>query len=452
MNSNTLATMRMSKIDIFYIAIFYIGIIGFYCGIVNMYFWLILLLVRLSFSHKKEVAIFCLLFGSNLFGRMFESTELVIVITIIFPIVGFIILRSDIRKIIINNQRSYLYLSIIVIFFCIYFLLSSQNSYAQGKIVRLVVRAYIWLTTFLILFQSKRIFNKNFTYFFLLLALFYLSQAYQLYGIKPDSLFDLSFFREEVNILGRNDEDKSIVNPHTLGYLSCGAMAFYISKKGTLERNYTELMLLSLLSFFIIVISGARQTLVCYILIYSLAFFVRNGKMSMKNFFIACCILFILCCSILALSRESDSINKMLSSETLDKKLNRDITTPFIIMEINPTFGIGFGEYPNYTIKNYPHNIILEIICEEGFFGLVIILLIVCLYSYSVHKLGVSFIYYIANNQMFLIIFLTLFFMRSMISGDISEGISIFSILFCYRSHSYALINSKYYEKKLYGK
>jgi|GEM_PF-1735786 len=430
-------TKKRRRIDFFYILILLFGMIGLYVGVVNMYFWLILLVSRFFMSSKKEIGLFFLLFGSSLFGRMFASDTLVVYITIFFPLIGIILLRQDILRIIHSHRRSYWYLSILILFFALHFLFSDLNPYAQGKITRMIIRGYIWLTVFLIYFHTPNIGNRNFTYFLLILALFYLSQAYQLYNIRPLFFGDISFFRSLLHELGRNDLGTLIVNPHTLGYLACGAITFYLSKKGSLNGDIFVTISLSALVLLLVFISGTRQTIVSFVIIYFLAIILRGGKLRLKNFIIAIGVLLILVFIINEMSSSSEFINRMVSEENeIDERLHRDINTPFRVMEINPLTGVGFGEYKNHASKEYPHNMFLEIICEEGYLGLIVVLLISFFYLFPVlNRYGLSIVSYISINRVFPILLFTLFFLRAMISGDLSSSISVFAVLFSYTNY-----------------
>lgn len=432
-----------TKIDNLYIILFFLGIVGLYTGLVNMYFWLGLLLVRLVMSKRVEVGVFFLFLGSSLFGRLFESLSLTIVITAVVPIIGLILLRKEVIKVLINNHRSYIFLSLVILFFLIYFLLSDQNPYAQGKIVRLIVRGYIWLTAFLILFEYRRINVREFTYYFLILSLFYLSQAYQLYGIRPSSFFDIAFFRNIVELIGRNEEGTLAVNPHTLGYLSCGAIAFYVSSEKNISKNYLQLIFLSLISFFIILVSGARQTMVIFVIIYAIAFMLKKGRLNIKSLTVGLIVLVALLLSLQFFADKSEHIERMFSEEmTTAERLHRDLDTPFKVMNIDPTFGIGFGEYPNYANKDYPHNFFLEILSEEGILGLIILSIILLLYILPIASKE-NLIFYTTSSGVAPIIFFLVFFVRGMISGDVSSSISFIAVLFCYRVRHYNIIPKK---------
>ena len=105
------------RLDLIFCYISLLGILGIYVGIVNMYFWIFLLITRLAMCRRIELGIFLLFLGSSLWGRLFASKELVLIFTIIPLLVGMFILRKEILKILVFNKRSFLFFSILILYF-----------------------------------------------------------------------------------------------------------------------------------------------------------------------------------------------------------------------------------------------------------------------------------------------------------------------------------------------
>lgn len=102
----------------------------------------------------------------------------------------------------------------------------------------------------------------------------------------------------------------------------------------------------------------------------------------------------------------------------------------FQLWEEQPLVGHGIGSWPILLgigdLRNYPHNIILEIIVELGLIGVLIFLSIVFL---SVRALGKT---KMLRENPFLILLLMLFIntiVNSMVSGDISDNRIVFAML-----------------------
>ncbi|WP_152614084.1 O-antigen ligase family protein [Sanguibacteroides justesenii] len=419
------------RLDLIFCYISLLGILGIYVGIVNMYFWIFLLITRLAMCRRIELGIFLLFLGSSLWGRLFASKELVLIFTIIPLLVGMFILRKEILKILVFNKRSFLFFSILILYFTIMFLLGPQNEYAKEKILKLFVRGYVWLVAFLIYVQTYRISNRNLAILFIILALFYLSQSYQLYGVRPAYLGDISFFRNFSDIIGRTFTGGSILNTHTLAYLSLGALTFWLSDKRFLYKKQKGFFILFfLLSFSLILISGVRQALVGVVIILALRLFLNKKKIiSFRNFFTLFVIFYMLISVVSFFS--SEYLEKTLSQQnTVETRLNRDFVTPFRVLAIDPVFGVGFGGYPDYANKNYPHNLFLEILCELGIVGFIFILLCLLLFWFGRYK--IKLIRYKSINGAYLFLLFALFFIRSMISGDLAENIILINLLLCF--------------------
>ncbi|KIO46303.1 O-antigen ligase domain-containing protein [Sanguibacteroides justesenii] len=419
------------RLDLIFCYISLLGILGIYVGIVNMYFWIFLLITRLAMCRRIELGIFLLFLGSSLWGRLFASKELVLIFTIIPLLVGMFILRKEILKILVFNKRSFLFFSILILYFTIMFLLGPQNEYAKEKILKLFVRGYVWLVAFLIYVQTYRISNRNLAILFIILALFYLSQSYQLYGVRPAYLGDISFFRNSAIKMGTTFTGGNILNTHTLAYLPLGALTFWMSDKNILGKKQIGLSIVFfLLSFGLILMSGVRQALGVLIVIFALRLFLNKRRIiSFRNLFTLLVIFYIVVSVVSWFG--SEYLEKTLSQRnTVEARLNRDFVTPFRVLAIDPVFGVGFGGYPDYANKNYPHNLFLEILCELGMVGFMVILM--CLGAFWVSRRKINMVRFRTLNNAYLFLLFTVFFMRSMISGDLTGNIVLLGLLLCF--------------------
>lgn len=419
------------KIDLAFCCILLLGILGIYVGIVNMYFWILLLITRLAMCRRIELGIFLLFLGSSLWGRLFAAKELVLIFTIIPLLVGMFILRKEILKILVFNKRSFLFFSILILYFTIMFLLGPQNEYAKEKILKLFVRGYVWLAAFLIYVQTFRISNRNLAVLFIILALFYLSQSYQLYGVRPTYFGDISFFRDSAITMGKIFTGGSVLNTHTLAYLPLGALTFWISDKNIFSKKQRGLSIIFfLLSFGLILMSGVRQALGVLIVIFALRLFLNKKRIiSFRNIFTLLLIFYIIV-SVASWSG-SEYLEKTLSQQnTIETRMNRDFVTPFRVLAIDPIFGVGFGGYPDYANKNYPHNLFLEILCELGLVGFIVIS--ICLVIFWINRRKINMVRFRTLNKAYLFLLFTVFFMRSMISGDLTGNIVLLGLLLCF--------------------
>lgn len=411
----------LSRADKIFIALIGAGVLSIYVGVVSMYLWLGLMLVRLFFLNRVELGLFSLMFGSSLFGRLFASDQLVVVLTTGFLILGYILLRKEILQTIVHNRVSWIVFAALLFYFVVMYLLGPMNSYATGKISRLVVRGITWLLMFQIYVQSRDVNNNHFAILFGLLSIFYLSQAYVVYGVRPHSLLDVSFFRDIAAEVGRDDSNTMVVNSHTLGYLATGTLLFFISHDKYNVKSLWSWTIISI-SLLIVIISGARHTMVIFASLLSFRFILNNG-MAVKNITIACACLFLL--GFIIFNSGVSSIEKSKAGTSIGETFNRDFETPFYVMQIDPVFGVGFGGYQEYGNKKYPHNILFEIFSEFGAVGSAIIL------TFIVISVLISNIYirYYTGSGVYFILFLTMYLLCALVSGDLSSNIRGFAVL-----------------------
>ena len=111
------------------------------------------------------------------------------------------------------------------------------------------------------------------------------------------------------------------------------------------------------------------------------------------------------------------------TSSDAEERLNRNYDYPLQVIEDYPFTGIGFGHYFNpMTYEIYPHNIILEILCELGAFGMVVLLIPTLVMAIAMR---VSFSTQLQNGYKVLLLWIP-YVVRSLISGDLGENIVVF--------------------------
>ncbi len=391
-----------------------------------MYAWLAAISIYLFFLNRIEIGIFFLLFGSGLFGRMFASQTLYISVIVVSLLLGITLLYKEIISVINNHPREIFFALLFIVFFLIYFLVSPMTDYGKDKILKLSIRTLIWITTFLILSENERIDTKVYGIIFLMLSLFYLSQALELYHVRAHNFFDFSSFRLEATTLGRSDSKVGIVSWHTLGYLSLASCVFWISRKNIWNDEKISSLILIFCTFWIIAIAGARQTFFSFGIVLLFRCLISNNKITDLSNIIKICFFVIIFIFVIELIGSSYYDQVIFSGDT-GSKLNRDVSTPEKIAAINPLFGIGFGCYPLYTHKDYPHNFFLEVICELGLIGLIIFIVFTLLFILlSPRK---NYLRFTTRNGFYLFLLAIIFFLRSQISGDVADSMSFMCIL-----------------------
>lgn len=418
---------REKLINKYFLIIIIIGLLAYYFGIANMYFWILILLIRLSNFNRAEFGFFSLLIGSSLFGRMIPSKEINMFIVIVFTLVGIVFLYKEIIFVLKNNLHSFCFLLLLCIFFLFAYLGGPQTDYSYEKLSKASSRIIIWTIAFLIYTRAKTISNKRIGMAFLILTMFYLSECFQLYGVKPSSFSDTTFFRDYCLRIGRDENNTAVVNYHTLAYLSLSSIVFWTIKKDFLNGDKWNTYIIGFISFWIVALSGARQVVFVFGILAVIRYLLsKENSISIGHTFKAFLIL-LLFVSLISSFGSSYYESALDSNADVAYRLHRDVNTPFIVMAINPLWGVGFGGYALYASKDYPHNIFLEIICEEGFVGFVVFLVIILFFITTNNNK--KYFRYTTNDKSYLFILLVLFFARAQISGDLTTSVSFLAIL-----------------------
>lgn len=406
------------------------GLFAYYLGLVNMYIWVFVLFVLLRHFNREEVGFFSLLFGTGLFGRMIPSKEIYLFTVVFFTLLGIILLLDKIIYVIRKHSHSVFFFIIVWLFFMIAFFLGPHTDYSYVKISKASPRFFLWLVAFLIYVESNQISNKRIGLAYLILTLFYLSECGQLYGVKPSSLFDTTFFRDYCTLIGRDENNTSVVNYHTLSYLSLASIVFWTLNADFLVKNKTNTYLIAIVSFWIIAISGTRQAVFVFGVLAVIRYIESKRKTISASNIMKILLFAFIFVSIVSLLGSSYYETALNSDAEAGERLHRDTVTPFLVMAIDPVWGIGFGGYPLYANKDYPHNFFVEMICEEGFIGLITFLIVIFLFV--VTNKNKNYFRYQTKNGSYLFMLFMLFFTKAQISGDLTSSVSFIAILFSF--------------------
>ena len=130
---------------------------------------------------------------------------------------------------------------------------------------------------------------------------------------------------------------------------------------------------------------------------------------------------------------QTDAFQSFGQARTFEELVNRPYDKAVTIMSEYPLFGKGLGGYSNDGLISYPHNIFLEIINEMGFAGLLAIIIIS---SSAIRHNNLSLRSLNANGTYTILLLLALF-IRVNASGDLSENIYFFSLLFSTENKSF---------------
>lgn len=324
------------------------------------------------------------------------------------------------------------YLVLLIIFSMFIGLLYSGNSdYGLSKFLTC-------LLTSIGLFLVRRVIIANtqsLCFFILLLILIYAIEIYQIYGPISSLLIDVGVrFR-----LGWDEDGNSLqASPIAISRFICIGLIclWYLSQK--LENsgsNYKLLLsivciLVLPVSVFLLFLSGTKSPILALLLSYALVN-IRSLHRVISIRLSKIVLVFGFCIFITFLSSLDSSIQEFITYRYLDfggAISDREMQLLRALSRIDISillFGVGTGDFGLYVtglaIRDYPHNIFLELLFENGLLAsvcLAIIFIYALILSYSATSLEIKF-------YCCLLIFFTI---TSMFSGDLISNAIIFPL------------------------
>ena len=343
--------------------------------------------------------------------------SLVIIIFILLSHSGFRLRKN-------NNPLFpyYLIFSLLLIFGNIY---TNAPQYALFKTFLFTSVLFPFMLTSHFDFDMKR---YLILFSILLLGLFYLK-----FG-NPLNLASSSdvFFR-----LNSEDNNPIIISRG----LSLALIIFFFSFRNSssiFEKIFKAFIILNLLIF--IYITGSRGPVLSLIiaLFFYLFYNIQNGTLGVRKFLIiAVPALLIISYFISKFSFlfQNRLFDKVSAYDSMDVRLEPQVflITDFLEQNMfNILFGTGTGNfgyaYTGRDFSEYPHNIFLEIIYENGIFSLIIFLCVLFVLFYHFFKGNI-----IKKNIYFFVISI-FFLVNAQFSGDLSSN--VFFFVFAYFSTS----------------
>lgn len=338
-------------------------------------------------------------------------------------LVAFAIMNVHILKLFSKrNILPLVYIGVIIGIMAIYYILGPINELSTTKMLNTVVTTIPYTIGMMLFCMSKEIRPDRIALMFVLFGLSLICVMYDLrFYSQLEGVLDFNTIR--ANTVSLKHSGLPYINYHTLGFSGVWAVAYLLAGRDSIRGVFD--ILLILVALWIILLSGARQALISFVLVFGSWLMVKNGRVKMSNVVL---LLSTIVVGYLILEMlELDIFQKTLDAdEDLGGRLNRDVDTPLEIMKLKPLFGLGVGQYHMVSASPYPHNLLLELICEFGIVGLILFTAVVVHYLIlNRSRLGSR----LKNGFLPFIIILP-YFVRSMISDDLSRNIVFFIALF----------------------
>ena len=412
--------------------------IGIYFGYSTSIICIILLIVRVLFLGNDEKAIFFLLFGTAYMGLLFTILEVPFPGSILSLLIGFFIIHKKIFKLIIKYKKSYRYLFLLILIFFLSYLYGPKTEYSNVKMISIIYVGFLSLIAFLVYSTSTSISNRDLAQILMLVGISYIVIGIDFLSYsKPVNLFDFSYFR--ISSVSLKKEELLSISYHMPAITVLYGFSFWLSSVVLKKKEIIYLILYGITTLYVILISGTRQALFGFFIVIMVRLLFLSYKNRIFNYFLTIIIITLFSQSIFNTS--SESLNSISQSDSIETAMNRDYLRTFEMISNYPVFGVGLGGFYNESISKhkYPHNIILEILCEGG---LIMFFLVLFLIRHYLRKKNKVIKYKTSNNSFLFLIFIA-YAIRAMISEDLGANVSLFSILL-----SFVILNNKKLLKK----
>lgn|GEM_PF-2274197 len=412
------------KLNTYLVFLIPVLIVGVLLNVVK--FPIIALLIFLSFiflcnNHEKSVVcalIFCKMIGTfgPALGIRVPGTVVAFLLIIVFMRKELLMLFNK------HTTKPIIFILSVYFIFMVYFLLTGETRNSGAKFSVMTISLCVDTIAFLILVTFKDIRMERMTVPFLLFALMQLGYVESLSGHGPSSILDFSFFRNACTEMMR--KNIPVLSYHNMGIAAFIGAAFMMSQRKKINNYFDIVFLFS--SLWLIILSGARQTIFGFIFLVFVWLVFRTGRFKLTTVLLASGVIVVIYLGLQMLDVPFFQSGSTRGAH-MGSDLNRNYDYPLMIISYHFLDGIGFGNYHNpYTQEIYPHNIILEILCELGFVGLLFICMVIFLFVRSHHFLLRN---ELPNRGICLLLWIP-YLVRSMISGDLSENISLFIAMF----------------------
>ena len=337
----------------------------------------------------------------------------------------------------INFKESFFKFLPIIFLFFIFFILGPMHSYSNEKMIYIVYKGLFFIVCFLVFLLNPHINYIKIAVLILLAVFQYYSYMHiSLNWSGPEFFTDFGSYRRF--FVGNSHKlKKELINYQEIGLLAViafGLLLNLIPNKKTLKKNDLFFYLTLLICILAILYSGSRQSLYSLPVIYFIYLWYNekiNKAILFRNIAIGTAVVLVFLFTEL---NSKNSVFKQSDGNTIAEQINRpnEILHAFQLIESKPLLGSGLGGFASSynNDKYYPHNIFLELLCETGFIGTVLLSMYII---FLLKKNRVSFNN--RSNSGFLIIpiFIALF-MRANLSADLIETVYVFSFLIAWSS------------------
>ena len=374
------------------------------------------LIISLTVMNKDTLAMALILLCGSLAGTFVILYSLPLPGYITVVLLGFVLAWKYFQWLTKQTKVIFWFVVILAVFY-IWFLLGPQHAYSREKMLYIFVIGTVSLLGWFLYLHSKEIDIESLATFCLLSGLLYLSVAFDFFHFpRPSSLVDFDFFRTA--FVQQMREDKMPFSYHSIGISAMIGVSFLLSCEDFSKAFRSKSLVLLLMCLWVALMSQARQAIFGTVALFVLRALLDRGIAFRKKTMLAAFIAIV--GVVLITSVKSEALERSLNASDSTGFFNRDYGG-MLQQDRDWLFGLGLGGFSTSGERNYPHNIILELLFELGIVGSLMIFIPLLAPYFNGRRFPLT-----ATNQ-YAVLPIAAFGVRAMASGDLMANIEVIS-------------------------
>lgn len=400
-------------------------IAGIYWGVSTLPICLLVLLLRILTSDRHTVGIFLVLYAGTLCGTIRYFIPSIPLYGFVMQLVGLVLLWDKVMELFKKHVCTFKYLFAVFLVFGFSYVYADHTPYANAKILSILITGTMMVFGYYALCNSNRVSAERLTQLLLISSIIFTVSVLMLLDIGIGGVFDYNWLRQASELKVSQEQEQTFINYQTISITSLFGITVYLSQK---KISIFPTFFYSLVSIHLILTGGARQAMIgiIIIIILRLTYFI-DGKSPKRYVYYILAFLFAVV-SIYAIQLlEIQSLIRMTEVGGKDRELL--LLDSYRIFKEHFLFGVGLGGFPLYTIvvgSPYPHNLFMELLCETGFIGTILLFVVVFIY-FKKNKITFRIA---TNTDSYILLIISALFIRVMFSSDLTESIQLFSCVF----------------------
>lgn len=418
--------MLKKSIGKVYYVIIPLLIIGISFGYTTFPITLVALLPLLFFTDRHTVGLFFLMYGGPVGGITRAMYPSLPVYGLLLQLIGVILMWDLVLSLFRKNKQALLGMLLVLAVFGFFYFLGPKDEWSRDKFTTMITHGLTMVLGYYAFCRSKRLDVEGLSRILLVAALCMYAFCISFYKLSPGDIMDYNWFRDQsMAYYYSMDHEHMLVGYQHIGMLILYSAAIYLSQ---VEMKRGTALFYTLCALQMVMVSGCRQAIFGLFIVVALRLTVfraanlqKKGNLGKLVWSAAGLVVVFLLMLVILENTSSDVVAGTLTEGDAGRQLL--YLQALNIFQNNPLTGAGIGGFHAITGEGWPHNFFLEILCETGIIGLLMLLVLVVA-TLAKRKAGLL---YVTNSDLFYFLILFALFFRVMVSSDLTESIELFS-------------------------